>query len=237
MKITSFGLTDRGQHRERNEDMLLVNDDHKIYAVADGLGGLPEGSLASQLAIDQLGKAIARPDFGNGFNYPDLFNSINGVVHAEGKKVSKEIGIGTTLTVLKFDGEEISIGHVGDSMVFLFRDQDCRQLTTDHTMAAEMKARLEPGEDAYIPEYFSHTLTRCIGQQGSIETDVYTLEPKFGDRLLLCSDGIPKTMDENDLLHDTVAANDPKTLAEDLIAKANQRGAPDNVTVIAVFVD
>jgi protein phosphatase len=237
MKITAFGLTDRGQLRERNEDTLLVNDTHQVYAVADGLGGLPEGSLASQLAINRLEKALEDPKFSENLDYPKLFNSISDAVHVEGKKVSKEIGIGTTLTVLKFDGNEFSIGHVGDSMIFLVRDRSCSQVTTDHTMAVEMRARLEPGEDTYIPEYFSHTLTRCIGQPGIIETDVYTLKPAAGDRLLIGSDGLTKTMSDEDILNDTVAAKNPKTLVEDFIAKANERGAPDNVTVIAIFVE
>jgi len=103
-------------------------------------------------------------------------------------------------------------------------------------MAQEMLDRLNPGEEAFIPEYFSHTLTRCIGQTGQIQTDVYheVLEP--GDRVLLFTDGVTKTM-QMDELHEMIFATDnPQAFVQKVISLANERGGPDNVTAIAIFI-
>ena len=236
MNISSFGHSDKGKVRSCNEDMFLVDDSHCIYAVADGLGGLPGGKTASNLAIQYLEEAVSLQDFPDNMNYGELFDHINGKVHKEGLKIDREIGIGTTLTVLQFNSKDVIIGHVGDSAILLFRRNSWIQLTTDHTMEEEMRARLKPGEDAYIPEYFSHTLTRCIGQQGGLSTDVYKFTPRPGDRFLICSDGITKTMSEEEIHQESMATQTPKEMVMKLIEIANERGGPDNATCIAIFV-
>ncbi len=237
MKVSSFGHSDKGKVREQNEDMYLVDDRHCVYAVADGLGGLPEGQLASNLAIEYLSKAVSSNNSLDKLDYTSLFDRINKKVYKEGQKINKEIGIGTTLTVLRFNSKEAVIGHVGDSAVFLFRRNSWIQLTTDHTMEEEMRARLKPGEDVYIPEYFSHTLTRCIGQMGDLTTDVYKFSPRPGDRFLVCSDGITKTMSEEEIHKESKDSPNPEDLVMKLIEMANERGGPDNATGIAVFVE
>ena len=237
MNISTSGLTDRGIVRQINEDMLLVNDERQIYAVADGLGGLPEGALASNLAISHLEEAISDNHHVAQLDYESLFNYLNHIVYEEGRKVSQEIGIGSTLTVLHLNGDTATIGHVGDCVVYLFRDGQSEKLTTDHTMAAEMRSRLGPNEAVYIPEYFSHTLTRCLGQQGTIEVDVYDCKLLNGDRILICSDGVTKTQSEEELLEEASKAETPEACTRQIIDLSNERGGPDNSTAIAIFVD
>lgn len=235
MHLLTYGQTDRGRQRSRNEDMLLVDDILRVYAVADGLGGLPRGALASNLAISSLEEYLRQAEPGE-LDYATMFNFINRRVHAEGKLVSEEIGIGTTLTVVKVIGAEISIGHVGDCTVYLFRGDVWTQLTTDHTMEQELRSRLAPGETAYIPEYFTHTLTRCIGQAESVETDVYRHPIGPGDRLLVCSDGVTKVATPAELHAMIRQADHPEIFIEELIRTGNDRGGPDNITGIAIFV-
>lgn len=237
MNISSFGHSDIGKVREQNEDMYLVDDSHCVYAVADGLGGLPEGKTASNLAIQYLDEAVKNNHFSDNMDYPGLFKTINKKVYEKGLKINKDIGIGTTLTVLRFNSKDVVIGHVGDSAVLLFRRNSWIQLTTDHTMEEEMRARLTPGEDVYIPEYFSHTLTRCVGQLGDLKTDVYKFSPRPGDRFLICSDGITKTMTEEEIHEEAMHSPNPEDLIMKLIEMANERGGPDNATGIALFVE
>lgn len=236
MKISAFGLTDKGRVRSQNEDSLFVDPNNHVYAVADGLGGLPSGNVASGIAVEKLEEAVKeRPN--SALNYQELFNSINKVVHAEGQKINKEIGIGTTLSCLRIDGNKIFIGHVGDCSTYLFRDNEYYQLTTDHTMEEEIRARLKPGEDTYIPEYFAHTLTRCLGQSGSVDADEETYDILPGDRIVICSDGLPKCMGPEEIMSKTLDAIDPEKLVKNLINISNDRGSPDNVTAIAIFFD
>jgi serine/threonine protein phosphatase PrpC len=235
LKVSSFGLSDRGKMREENEDMFYVDDSKRVYAVADGLGGLPCGALASKLAIKLLGKSIEKESNGK-LNFEDLFNNINETVYIEGKKVSEEVGIGTTLTVIHLKHNYMDIGHIGDCTAYICRNKKWHKLTTDHTMEEEIRSRLAPDDDTEIPDYFSHTLTRCIGQQGEIETDVYKKDLKTGDRILICSDGISKILTEEELHDETLLADTPESLIRSLIDIANDRGGPDNSTGIAIFV-
>lgn len=237
MKITAYGNTDKGKIREENEDMFLVDDDHRIYAVADGLGGLPEGSLASNIAINNLQQAVNAPEFSGKIDFDKLFNDLNEKVHREGLRISEDIGIGTTLTVLAMNGKKAFIGHVGDCVAYLFRKGQLTKITEDHTMAEEMRARYKPEDVPYIPEYFSHTLTRCLGQQGTIDTAVYKVAPQSGDRFLLCSDGITKTLENTELETEISHAGSPYNLVNSLIKAANDRGGPDNSTAIAIFLE
>lgn len=235
MHLLTYGQTDRGRQRSRNEDMFLVDDIQRVYAVADGLGGLPRGALASNLAISSLEEFLRRAPPGE-LDYPGLFNFINLRVYQEGRQVSVEMGIGTTLTVVKVLEGEIVVGHVGDCSLFRFRDNRWEQLTTDHTMEQELRSRLAPGENVYIPEYFTHTLTRCLGQGEEVEPDVYRHPIFKGDRFLLCSDGVTKTLTPAELHAQARAADHPEVLVEELIRIGNDRGGPDNITAIAVFV-
>jgi len=236
LKISSFGLTDRGKVRPNNEDALYLNDEKKIYAVADGLGGLPEGALASSLSVKHFGEIISSEDFNGTLNYQEIFLFLNKIIYREGKKVSADIGIGTTLTVLQIIGNEMSIGHVGDCALFLFRGKEVEQLTIDHTMEQEVKSRMAPDENPIIPEFFAHTLTRCLGQQGALVADVYNHDIVSGDRILLCSDGITKTIDDHSLLEKMKAADTPETYVRGIVDMANQRGGPDNSTAIGIWI-
>ncbi len=228
-----YGKTDVGLIRQQNEDALLVDEIGGFFAVADGLGGLPEGALASRLAIEELGKRLPKVELKD-VALQSMFKDINRKIWSAGRQIHAELGIGTTLTLCVVRGKQLTICHVGDCAVFLFRDKTSRQLTTDHTMEEEFLAQ-HPGEYVFVPEHFAHTLTRCIGQPGEVECEVthHTLEE--GDRLLLCSDGITKVITEEELLFLALESNHPQNYVDSLIELANKRGGPDNITSIALF--
>ena len=237
MKISSFALTDIGKMRSLNEDAFLLDDDLHVYAVADGLGGLPEGALASNLAVQHLQETLVSNPSNGTPDYEKLFHFINQKVFKAGRKISNETGIGTTLTVVKLNGEEMTIGHVGDSTVFLFRADNCQQLTTDHTMEQEVIDRLGPDASLDTPSFYAHTLTRCIGQEDTIVTDILHHQLEEGDRILVCSDGISKTLSGDELLGELQAAAAPEDFLRTVIQLVNDRGGLDNSTGIAIFID
>jgi PPM family protein phosphatase len=232
----AYGRTDRGLMRERNEDAFLSLSKQGFFAVADGLGGLPEGALASNLAVEFLEQLLERPGRNGKVDFRDLFNAVNARVYDEGRRVSEEIGIGTTLTAFKIGKGHLEVGHVGDSGLYQFRPgQPVRKLTTDHTMAEEMRARLRPGDNMYIPDYYTHTLTRCIGQAGEIEVENFAVPVLPGERFLLYTDGVTKVLQEEELNPQIWLDDSPEKAVRRLIDIANRRGGPDNVTAIAVF--
>ncbi len=237
LSIRSFGLTDQGLLRNDNEDAYLVDDAHRIYAVADGLGGLPEGSMASELAIEVMRKALASAAPDSRVNFVRLFESINSSVFERGHQVSESLGIGTTLTAVQVWKQHLRVAHVGDTGVTVFNPGSWRQLTHDHTMAQEMIDNLGAGEHAYIPEHYSHTLTRCIGQCERVDVDILDEALEGGERILLFSDGVTKTLSMEELHEMILEAEGPDAFVRDVIALGNQRGGPDNITAIALFLD
>lgn len=223
----AFGATHPGLHRECNEDAFLINPERGLFAVADGLGGLPHGEIASQMAIDSLART-SDADLGD---FATLFNQINREVRREGTKLSGTTGIGTTLIVGLVRNGVLNIAHVGDCAAFLSEDGKVRQLTHDQTLAEQLR---ESGESS-IPEYLSHILTQCVGQGGSLTPELLSLPFLPGARLLLCSDGITKVIPDDDIARILSQSPDPKSVVDWLITTANERGGPDNSTAVVVY--
>lgn len=223
--------------RSANDDSFFLDLEAQVYAVADGLGGLPEGALASSLAVTELEHFVDKLPKGQWLDYGRLFSSANGIVQDRGAQINRDLGIGTTLSVAQIIGETMYIGHAGDSGVFVFTSDTWVQLTRDHTMAQEMLERLAPDEHAYIPEYFSHTLTRCVGQNAPLEVDTYEYKLCGKERILLYTDGVTKTMEMRELHQMVYRYDTPKDLVAAIIDLANKRGGPDNITAIAIFND
>lgn len=235
--LQACGQTDRGLMRERNEDALLALPHIAFFAVADGLGGLPEGALASSLSVELMQEILTTPGRNGKVNFEELFNAVNMRVYQEGRRISSEVGIGTTLTAMKITRGMIEVGHVGDSGLYLLRPgQPLRHLTTDHTMAEEMRARLRPGDNMYIPDYYTHTLTRCIGQAGEIEVDRFSVPVNAGDRLVLYTDGVTKVLQDAEINKLVWMDDSPEKFTQRVIDIANDRGGPDNITLIAVYL-
>ncbi|MEM9227746.1 MAG: protein phosphatase 2C domain-containing protein [Verrucomicrobiota bacterium] len=136
----SFGRSDRGLVRSENEDSFHIDEASAVFAVADGLGGLPEGSLASEVAVTELKNWLKQP-IPAPIDYSHLFTQINDEVFKRGREISSELGIGTTLTVAHLQGKTLTAGHVGDTGLVIFKQDSWRQITQDHTMAQEMLDR------------------------------------------------------------------------------------------------
>lgn len=236
LTIKSFAATDCGLVREKNEDNYLIDDDRRVYAVADGLGGVPNGEKASLLAVqmarDYYDESVIRGDL----FIREMFEHINRAVYQEGHRTSPDLGMATTLTLAQIIGNRLCIGHVGDSAVYLYRAGTVRALTEEHTLRAAVSKTVSAEEQANIPEALSHTLTRCIGQSLPLEVDVVNLPLLPGDRILLCTDGIIKYVDDEFVEKAFAVAHSPEVLVKRLLAEARERGGMDNATAIAIFV-
>ena len=237
MQIRSAALTDIGKVRRENEDRFLCDDALRLYAVADGIGGLPGGAEAAQHAITHLRDAIAAapPDA-----LPDLASltqRLNETVYQLGLRISPNHGLGTTLTYALVRNACLHLAHVGDSRCYLLRKKELLCLTTDHTVENEVRARRAAGKIISFEESQRKALVRCIGQQGALETDVSQHPLQAGDRILFCSDGIDKAIDEAELAALLGQGRDPHPILRALIALADERGGGDNATGVLLFVD
>jgi protein phosphatase len=143
-------------------------------------------------------------------------------------------GMGTTLTLAVFDGAYLEIGHVGDSRAYLLRDGVLEQLTTDHSLVAEMVARGDiTAEEAAVHPYRS-VITRAVGLQPEVEVDRVSCVIEAGDRVLLCSDGLTGMVPAAGIRDILTAESHPTESVWSLIEAANEAGGVDNISVVVV---
>ncbi len=225
-----FGTTDKGPVRETNEDCFLINKQHDLFAIADGLGGLPMGNLASETAITSL----ASITYDSKFNFQDAFNKINDTVNALGETINTDFGIATTLTAVKLQDNILFGGHVGDTGVLLFKKHTWLKLTKDDTMAEQIKSEAE-NKEIYIPSYYHHTLTQCIGKGNKLKIQTFEHPLESGDRILLYSDGVTLILSPEELHDLAFQSNTPEIFVNKIIQEGYTREGSDNITAIAIY--
>jgi serine/threonine protein phosphatase PrpC len=232
VRLATGSATHTGLVRTNNEDSFLVDDEHVLYAVADGMGGHRGGEVASRTAIEALRAAIAA-----GRPVNEAIVRANEAVIARASGDSELTGMGTTMTaVVVAGGRQLLIGHVGDSRAYLVHDGEMRRVTDDHSLVEELvrEGRLTPEQAESHPR--RAVITRALGVDAEVDVDLYTIEVTPGDRLLLCSDGLTTMVRDRDLERIVRGEPDPQRAAELLIDAANSAGGEDNTSVIVIDV-
>lgn len=237
MRIRSAALTDIGKIREENEDRFLRDDELQLYAVADGIGGLAGGAEAAEETIKQLADLGRELPADDNWDFSALVRTINGHVVARGRSIDALYGIGTTLIAVRIFQQNLQVAHVGDSSCFLLRDGLLEKLTLDHTVENEMRARHGLGSADHLSVRARSALTRCVGQPKPPEVDFLTRPLMAGDRILLCSDGITRFIEEPELAEIMGRATVPTDAMASMIGLASVRGGYDNATGVLLFVD
>ncbi|HJU47463.1 MAG TPA: Stp1/IreP family PP2C-type Ser/Thr phosphatase, partial [Gaiellaceae bacterium] len=230
MRIGRIGaVSDTGRRRLQNEDSLVCEP--PLFAVADGMGGAQAGEVASRIAaaaLEELGRA-------EGASLPELVREANARVWRHAIEDPSAAGMGTTVTVALVREAEgaVEIGHVGDSRAYRIRDGVLEQLTSDHTLVAELvrTGRLTQEEADTHPQ--RSVITRAVGTEPDVEVDAFTVAAEVGDLYFLCSDGLTDMLADDDVLAAVVEADgEPQRAAENLVHEANRAGGMDNVSVI-----
>jgi PPM family protein phosphatase len=232
----SFGETNTGRKRRRNEDAFVCEP--PLFAVADGMGGAQAGEVASAIAATALSGALAQ---GENVAAPEterlvarLIREANRRVHDRAEHDPSFSGMGTTMTVALVGSDGlVAIGHVGDSRAYVLRDGTLEQLTDDHSLVAELVRRgeLSPAEAEVHPQ--RSVITRALGTDPDVDVDTLSVEAHPGDVFLLCSDGL-STMVDVDTMSELVERNrhDLVSATRALIKAANDEGGEDNITAV-----
>lgn len=225
--------SDRGLIREANEDSLYAGP--RLLAVADGMGGMAAGEVASNIviaALETLDTDAPSTDLISEFRA--AVTVANQQLRAAVKSNNALEGMGTTLTAMLFSGTRIAIGHVGDSRAYVWRDDELNQITHDDTYVQMLvdEGRITADEATTHPQ--RSLLTRALDGR-DVEPEFSIREALAGDRYLLCSDGLcgvvsPETIAE------ALQLGDPAAATERLIAMALRSGAPDNVTCVVADI-
>ncbi len=234
--IQAFGRSDVGQVRVRNEDTMAVEPSNGIVVVADGMGGAPSGDLASSLAVQEVSRALHE---GEGMLQTVL--KANQKIREMVDSQPTLAGMGTTVTALEVSSAtgRFSIGHVGDSRAYRLTSGIFTQITRDHTMVRDMvdAGRIPPSAERDHP--LNHILSRALGTEDEVEVDLIEGEVQDGDCFLLCSDGLVKVMEDEEMeawVHRTEGES-LEDLVVGIVEEANRRGAPDNVTAALLTVE
>jgi protein phosphatase len=218
--------------RERNEDAYLIDEEHALFAVADGLGGLPGGELASRTAIEALQQQMRSTPVGAEVSLDSLIHEAHAMVSAAGRSFGGD-AVATTLTVARVVGEKVEIGHVGDSFALLIHQGSCTAITREHNVENE---RAGGAFTRALSHRHPYALTRVVGTREPVRPEFFTATPRVGDRLVLATDGLTDMVDFAQIAA-CCAAEEPKTCAENLIEAALARGGRDNITVVVIRVD
>lgn len=235
--LRSGSASDVGRVRSNNQDLALETSN--LFAVADGMGGHVGGEVASRLAVQSLRQAFDRQPSAQGL--VDAIGAANQAVWTEGQEQADLRGMGTTLTVAALvqgaEGRDVlALANVGDSRAYVFADGQLSQVTSDHSLAEERVRQGAMTEQEAAVHPHRHILTRALGVGPGVDVDLWELDLKTGDRLLLCSDGLTNEVSDVEIADLLGQRSDPSDAARVLVDLANQHGGNDNITVVVVDV-
>jgi len=242
------GFTDTGLARQTNQDAFAVDNDLGLWIVADGMGGHAGGSTASHLAVQAVtdhitASAVPFPDSHNRVNQANglLLSAVaaaDSLIRRTADTTPDLKGMGTTIVIALFCPEpepSIALAHIGDSRAYLIRARCITALTTDHSFVQRLvsegritleKARTHPQQNV---------LLRAVGVKDPLPPDVTIHHLQPNDVLILCTDGLTKMLEEQDILDRALAFQGaPSEMCRQLIDAANSRGGKDNTTVIVI---
>jgi protein phosphatase len=251
--VKAFGISDVGLKREGNEDSFSSDDPLRLYIVADGMGGHLAGEVASQISVSIINKTFRKwvteeASEDEIFGKPDDSLSLEGnyirgcirlanrVVYEMATGHKKYHGMGTTVVVVLVTPTLIITANVGDSRIYLVRDEELEVLSKDHTIVAEQIEMGMMTEEEAATSPMRHILTRNLGSAENVDPDVFEIEPSNSDRFILCSDGLTDLVADKEIEEMTNDEDDPETLCRKFIDKVLKRGAHDNTTIISIFL-
>jgi len=247
--VESASITDKGKKRKANEDALILEDALGLYAVADGMGGHRAGDIASRLVVTTIGESIKKAIANDGDNQAAGFDETlsreanlllgsirrsNQVVHEASLANSSYRGMGSTVSAVYFTENTLIAANVGDSPIYLVRDGKIKLLSVPHTFLEEQKA-LNPEKAAQLGMEFRHILTRAVGTDKLVKTDIYEIQCFRDDIIVISSDGLNDKVSPREILELT-RNNGLDEACKKLVKLANDRGGDDNITVILLKV-
>jgi protein phosphatase len=235
MQLTTAAQTDIGLVRHENEDRYVCADDLGLYAVADGIGGLPAGAEAAQTAIDALKKSIR--EAGPRADLARAFAAAQTAVLDLGDQLAADSGLGTTLCATLVRDGRLLVANVGDSRAYLLRSGKLLLLTHDDTVENDVIRRRGLGERVEMQERYRNALTRCLGQPMPLHVEVTEHPLQTGDIILVCSDGISRSLPDSGIALHLAQSSSPVLALGALVTHSLSVGGHDNATAVLVRVD
>jgi serine/threonine protein phosphatase PrpC len=229
--VDQASRSDTGRQRSANEDSFFVRA--PIFVVADGMGGAQAGEVASKAAADAFDRDLPSGPPENFLR--ETIEAANRTIHELARDDPSRTGMGTTITAVVVDpgGEEVAIGHVGDSRAYRLRGGKLERLTRDHSLVEEMRRKGQL-TDAQAEDHPQRSIiTRALGPEPEVEVDVQTVPAGPGDVFLICSDGLTTMLGEEKIAKLLAGASSMDAAVRALVDEANRAGGRDNITALA----
>jgi PPM family protein phosphatase len=260
VRVSVFGKTDLGLTREHNEDTFLVADlssgnanlqpdvrSHEVgprgslFMVADGMGGAAAGELASAMAADSIYRHLSTAWAEDAevsaarfaYRMKEAVELANQQIYAYAREHPDVRGMGTTVTAAGIFGDELYLTQIGDSRGYLIRNGEAFQLTRDQSLTQRLVDAGELTEEEAEHSERRNIILQALGPDPRVKVDLSRQRLRRGDILILCSDGLSGVVRREEFSQMVAETADLPSLCSALIDLANERGGPDNVTVVA----
>lgn len=243
--MEAWGLTDPGKVRSQNQDfyeLRELDDDTMLAVVCDGMGGARAGNVASRLAVEVFYQEIERV-MDSRLSEKELLRMLkdatelaNSAVYEQSLLSDAYVGMGTTLVAALIRGNKAYVVNVGDSRAYHLNREEIHMITEDHSVVEMMVKRGEITREQAKYHPVKNLITRAVGTEETVESDTFVQDLKPGDTILLCSDGLSNMMADQEILFEVAHGANRSNCCKRLLDIAENRGAPDNVTVVIVTV-
>jgi PPM family protein phosphatase len=217
-------------------DSYLIARDLNLIGVADGMGGHKGGKVASRMLVAIVDAFVraADADHNDSVVLTAALEHAHGSIRAASACDPELEDMGTTASMIRLRGRDITVAHVGDSRIYRVRDEQITLLTEDHSLVfQQLKAGILTAEQAERSP-FRNVILRCVGARPEMEPDVFRVGVRSGDTFLLCSDGLSNLVNDHEMLH-SVNHNRLHNVPDRMIDLANERGGTDNITVVVAI--
>ncbi len=234
LRIDVAVLSDVGYRRPNNEDSFGYDLDTKIFVVCDGMGGVAAGEVASSTTVEHTlatYKGLYLNEMKPQTRLQAAIDSANEYVWNMAQEDRRLHGMGTTLVAACILHKKLIIGNVGDSRAYLWREDDCVQITEDHSYAAE-QMRLGGILNPRLQQF----ITRAVGVGAAVKPDFFFIDLARGDTVLLTTDGLTRYADVEKLAQQIDMSTDLHVICRRLVGIAHEGGAEDNVTCLLLRI-
>ncbi|MEQ8206836.1 MAG: Stp1/IreP family PP2C-type Ser/Thr phosphatase [Woeseia sp.] len=250
-KIKLAEISDTGKVREHNEDAIGSNADIGLMVLADGMGGYNAGEVASGIAVQTITEQTAEGAVREERNALDPSTGLmrqtivlrdavaraNKIIYQTAQSQTHCEGMGTTLVAAMFYDNRVSVAHVGDSRAYRLRNDKFQQLTLDHSLLQELVDRGFYSEEEAQRSTNRNYVTRALGVEPTVDVEVQEFDVLPGDVYLLCSDGLPDMVEDEDI-HLTISTFNASldVVGQQLVQLSNEHGGRDNISVMLAEV-
>ncbi len=252
MKLQTYSITDIGRMRRENEDCLKCDSENKVFVIADGMGGHVAGKIASSTAVEKFHSEISRIlkdskltlpfEYKSDENFYEVlikygYGQVNAAINTKIQKDSSLQGMGTTMSVVIIVKNQVHIGHIGDSRVYLFRNSQISQLTRDHSLAEQMIQNGILKREERNQFKGKNIILKALGPKEAEAPDYIVRDLEPNDLFLMCTDGVHNYFEEDSLISFFEKKDENlEKIGKKIVKAANEKGGQDNISLVLIRV-